>query len=119
MIDPLTFFEKTDEPKPKEMARRFIYYTLDPKLYLATFAVDENTEGAENDPVMKAKQEQEAIMKGEQVQPFAGVTADHLQEHGKFMKSGKFTNQEIETQQFMIDHVRAEAETLKGMAQSV
>jgi len=119
MIDPLTFFEKTDEPKPKEMARRFIYYTLDPKLYLATFAVDENTEGAENDPVVKAKQEQVAIMKGEQIQPFAGVTADHLQEHSKFMQSGKFRGQEIEIQQFIIDHVRSEAETLKGMAGSV
>ncbi|HEC64588.1 MAG TPA: hypothetical protein ENI23_04790 [bacterium] len=118
--DPLTYLEEMDVPKPKELARRLVFYNIDPKLYVAQFLTDENTEGAENTPEGRAKQEQKAIMEGEKVLPFTGVDKIHLETHSKFVKSSEFKeNEDIEVKQNMVEHLKGEVEILRKIAQQV
>lgn len=37
LIDPLTFFEKTDEPNPVEKTKRLMYFMTDPNTYMAKY----------------------------------------------------------------------------------
>jgi hypothetical protein len=87
LLDPLSYFEAFDDTEPKEKARRMVMYTLDPKMYLAQFLMDENTPGMENTPEGKAAQEQKALVAGEQVPPNPTADAPHIEAHSKFMKS--------------------------------
>ncbi len=115
LIDPLTYYEKFDEPNPKELARRLVFYMTDPKLYIQQFCVDENTEGAENDPVIKAKQESQQMMQGEIVPPWQRADQLHIEEHNRFMQSGEFTkSDDIEIKNNYAQHVRAEIEIVRG-----
>ncbi len=108
LLDPLSYFEAFDETSPKEKARRMVMYTLDPKMYLAQFLMDENTPGMENTPEGKAAQEQKAIVAGEQVPPNPTADAAHIEAHSKFMKSPEFANIPDELKQAMVAHVQAE-----------
>ncbi len=119
LSDPLTYLEEMDVPKPKELARRLVFYNIDPKLYVSQFLMDENTEGAENTPEGRAKQEQMSIMEGEKVAPFNNVDKIHLEVHTKFMKSQEFKDVEIETKQNMVTHVRGEMEILQEQRKAV
>lgn len=112
-IDPLTMFEKLEEANPKEQTRRLVYYLTDPKLYVAEFAIDENTPGVERNPVYKAKQENKQILQGEPVPPFEEADIDHLREHDKFAKSGELEKEEANILQNFYDHVSAETEIVK------
>ena len=120
LLDPLSYFEKFDETNPKEKARRLVFYNTDPKLYVQQFCVDEQTEGTENDPVMKAKQEQKAMMEGKEVPPFARADKLHLDEHGKFIKGSEFVNlDDVEIKQNFQDHIQGELDILRGQRQTV
>lgn len=113
LIDPLTYFETLDEANPKEKARRLMFFMLDPKLYIQQFCVDAETPGVENDPLSKAKQENEKMMQGEQVPPFQNATQDHIEEHIKLGKSGELKGQDPTIVQNLAQHVQQEAEQLK------
>ncbi len=118
LTDPLSFFEAFDDPNPKEKARRLIFYTTDPKLYLAQFCSDPRAEGAENDPVMRAEQENTRLEQGEQVPPFDGATKDHIEKHTARMKKSDFKMLSEEIQLFFIQHVQAELEILRSLTQT-
>ena len=119
LIDPITYYEKTDETKPKEKARKLVFYNTDPKMYIQQFAVDENTEGTENDPLMQAKRENQQLANNEPVPPFQGVDPAHLQEHGKFAQSKELKNKEVDVQNNFLAHMQGEVEILKQMSQSM
>ena len=119
LIDPLTYYEKIDETNPKEKARKLVFYNTDPKMYIQQFAVDENTEGAENDPLMQAKRENKQLANGEQALPFQGVNPAHLQEHNKFIQSNEFKNKEVDLQNNFMIHLQGELEIMKQMSQSM
>lgn len=116
-IDPLTMFEKLDETNPKELTRRLIYHQLDPKLYVQEFAIDENTPGAEANAAMKAKQEQEAILNGEDVPPFDKADEEHLKTHQEFMNNSDFKNQDVDVKQNFSNHLKAEIDVAKQQLQ--
>ncbi len=113
LADPLTVFETLDIPNPKEQARRLVFYNIDPKLYVQQFCVDENTEGAENDPTMKAKQEDKQILNGEEVPPFPKVDQNHIQEHMKFAQTPEFQNADITMQDVFKKHLEGEVAIFK------
>lgn len=118
-IDPLTYFEAYDDSDPKEKARRFMLFSLDPKAYIAEFLMDENTPGAENTSDGKAKQEQKQLLQGEQVPPWPKADKVHIETHAKFVKSPEF--EAIEDDQIKLniaDHIRAEAGQMKQMTQA-
>ncbi len=119
LSDPLTYLEEMDVPKPKELARRLVFYNIDPKLYVAQFLVDENTEGAENTPEGRAKQENKQLEQGEQVALYEGADKLHIEVHAKRMKQSDFKELELETQNNFVEHVSGEVELLKQQRQSV
>lgn len=108
LLDPLSYFEAMEDTEPKEKARRMVMYTLDPKMYMAQFLMDENTPGMENTPEGKAAQEQKALVAGEQVPPNPTADAPHIETHSKFMKSPEFANIPDEIKQSFIAHVQSE-----------
>lgn len=118
LIDPLSFFEGFDEPNPKERSRRLVTYISDPKLYQAMFLADPMMEGAENDPAMRAEQENGDLEKGEQVPPFDGATQDHIEKHTKRMKKADFKMLGEEIQMMFVQHVKAEVEILRASTQT-
>jgi hypothetical protein len=113
LLDPLSYFEAFDDTEPKEKARRMVMYTLDPKMYLAQFLMDENTPGMENTPEGKAAQEQKALVAGEQVPPNPTADAPHIEAHSKFMKSPEFANIPDEIKQAFIAHIQAEVAQMR------
>ncbi len=117
--DPLTYLEAMEVPKPKELARRLVLYTMDPKLYLQQFLIDENTEGAENTPEGKASKENQQLEQGEQVPPYSGADKIHIETHTRRMKQSDFKNLEIEIQNNFMEHVKGEVEILKQQRQSI
>ena len=120
LSDPLSMNEDLDAPNPKERARRLVIYNTDPKLYLQQFCFDGNAEGAENTPEGKAEEEQEKIMAGEKVEPYPKADKAHLEAHGKFIKSGEFTNvEDVEIKRNMQEHIQGEIEILKGLKQGI
>ncbi len=119
VIDPLTYFEKFDETNAKEMARRVVYYTMDPKLYVTQFCMDENTPGMETLPQGQAIQENKRLMAGEVVPPNQAADNVHIEEHAKFAKSGEFQNADDTVKNNFTTHVRAEVNQLKQLTQSV
>lgn len=118
LTDPLSYFEGFDEQNPKEKARRLTIYNIDPKLYLAMFCSDPNAEGAENDPAMRAEQENEDMEKGKQVPPYDGATKDHIEKHNARMKKPDFKMLSEEIQMFFVQHVQAELEILRNATQT-
>ena len=119
LVDPLTMYERLNLPNPKELTRRKLLLDFDPKAYLAEFAMDENSPGMENDPLVVAKEDIKKLEAKERVEPFVNVTQDHIKEHAKYMKSGKFKVLKKDVQQNMIEHVRGEIEILKGQVKQV
>lgn len=117
LIDPLSYFEGFDDPNPKEKARRLVFYMTDPKLYLAQFCSDPNAEGAENDPMMRAEQENSRMEQGEIVPPYDGATADHVQKHAKRIKKSDFKMLPDDIQVNFMQHVQAEIEILRNLTQ--
>jgi len=119
LIDPLTMYEKMNLANPKELTRRNLIYKIDPRVYMAQFAVDENTPGMENDPVNVAKEDIKRIEDGVSAPPFEKVNKDHIIEHQKYLKTSKFKKLKDEIKKAMIDHIRAELEILKGKTEQV
>ncbi len=113
LSDPLSYFEAMDESNPREKARKTILYQLDPKLYMAEYLVDENTPGADRDPVMKANQENKQLDNGEQVLPFQQATPEHIQVHAKRMQSDTFNGLSDEIKMAYLTHTRGEVDILK------
>jgi hypothetical protein len=119
LIDPLSLFERLGLPNPKELTRRMIFFKADPRMYVANFAIDENTPGMEDDPINTAKKDIAALDRGEDVPPSPEITRDHIQEHEKAMKSFGFKKKKEKVQREHLAHVRAEIEVLKQqMAQA-
>lgn len=118
-VDPLTMYERLNLPNPKELTRRMVLFQSDPRMYLAQYAVDEDTEGMEDDPVVQAKKDIQMLEQGEPVEPSSNITREHIREHEKYMKSQRFKKLKDEVKQNMIDHVRAEMEVLRGSVQTV
>jgi hypothetical protein len=118
-VDPLTMYERLNIPNPKELTRRVIMFQQDPKMYLAEFAIDENTPGYENDPVVTAKKDIQAIENDEQINPQTEVYPEHIKEHTKYLKSERYKKLKVDKQQFMVDHVKAEMDTMKQVSQQV
>ncbi|MFA5037057.1 MAG: hypothetical protein WC479_07775 [Candidatus Izemoplasmatales bacterium] len=112
-VDPLTMYERLNLPNPKELVRRIVMFQADPRMYLATFAVDENTEGMEDLPENTAKRDIAALERGEDVPPAPEITKEHIKEHEKELKSAKFKKLKKDIQVKMINHVRAEVEVLR------
>jgi len=120
LLDPLGYMEAFEVSNPKEQARRMVMYALDPKLYLATFLMDENTPGAETTSVGKAQEEQKAMMDGEMVPPFQAVDRAHLEEHGKFIKKPLFQRlEDVAIKSNFQSHIQQEIDQLKQLTQSV
>ena len=117
--DPLTYLEEMDVPKPKELARRLVFYNIDPKLYVAQFLMDENTEGAENTSEGRAKQENGQLEQGEKVAPFEGADQIHIKEHTKRVKQSDFKELEIEIQNNFLEHIRGELDIIKKQRKAV
>lgn len=117
LIDPLTMYEKLNLPNPKELTRRKIMLDVDPKMYLAEFATDEETPGMEDDPVNVAKEDIKRLSEGETVPPAPEVTRPHIKEHQKFMKSYAFGKLKDEIKALHIEHVREELDILKQQMQ--
>ena len=118
LSDPISFFEEMDMPNPKEKARMMILYQTDPKLYLQQFCVTADMEGAENDPTMKAEQENRQLMNGEKVPGWQGANKEHLEAHGKLVKSSEFNElDDIELKQNVQEHIQAELDILKGQTE--
>jgi len=107
-VDPLTMYERLNLPNPKELTQRMVMFKADPMMYLGKFAVDENTEGMEDDPVNTARRDIEALEKGEEVPPAPEVTREHVKEHVKHAESAKFKKLKKEIQSNIIQHMRAE-----------
>ncbi len=119
LSDPLTYLEEMDVPKPKELARRLVFYLTDPKLYLQQFLVDENTEGAENTSEGRAKKENTQLEAGEQVPPYELADKLHIETHAERIKKSDFKDLEVEIQSNFSNHVRGELDILKQQRQSV
>jgi len=117
LLDPLTYFEKMDDPNPKELARRLIFYVSDPKLYVNEFCVDDETEESANTPEGMAKKENKQLEAGEKVPPYEGVTKEHLEVHTARIREENFAELEIEIQNNYVEHIRAESELLKAQTQ--
>jgi hypothetical protein len=117
LLDPHTMFEKFDDPNPKETALKLVLFQQDPKLYIQKYLVDENTEGAENDPIIKAKKENKDLLNGEKVPPFNGATPEHLQEHQKFAEKPEFKKADEVVMTNFMNHVQAEIEIVRQNAQ--
>ena len=113
LIDPLTYFEKQDETKPKESARRLAIYNIDPKLYVQMFLVDANTEGAENTSEGRAMKENESMEQGDVVPPFENADKLHVDTHGKRMKQTDFNELDDVIKKNFVTHVQGEVEILK------
>ncbi len=119
MIDPLTMYEKMGLPNPKELTRRKLILDADPKMYLAEFAVDENTPGFEDDPKVIAKEQQDRLEEGEAVEPAPDVTRDHIKEHQLFVKSLRFKKLRDDVKELVIDHIRQEIDIMKAQMEQV
>ena len=115
----MTYLEEMDVPKPKELARRLVFYNIDPKLYVAQFLMDENTEGAENTSEGRAKQENGQLEQGEKVAPFEGADQIHIKEHTKRVKQSDFKELEIEIQNNFLEHIRGELDIIKKQRKAV
>ena len=112
-IDPLTMYERLGLPNPKELTMRKILLDIDPKAYLAQYVMDENTPGMENEPTAVAKQDIKKLEQGEVVPPAPEITKEHIAEHTKHMKSSGFGRFKPDIKQNVMNHVRAEIESLK------
>ena len=119
LIDPLTMYERLNLPNPKELTMRKLLLDIDPKAYLAQYAMDENTPGMENEPTAVAKKDIRLLEKGEEAPPAAEVTKEHIAEHTKHLKSSGFKRLKPQIKMNVANHMRSEIESIKQTTQQI
>lgn len=107
-VDPLTYFEDTEAPDPKEKTRRLLLFNLSPELYLEqivegrdvqqmadTLGGQEQGQGGRQQALMDIAQ----LQQGQQPQPPAQPDEEYIRTITEFVKSPEFGNLPPEVQE--------------------
>ena len=108
-IDPLTFAEKWHFEKPREFAKRLVYYLVDPQRYVNEIL---QVGGAGGDK--EAMEVIQRIQSGENVPPKEDATKEYIAYMNQFIKSPAFKQLDPEAQRLIVEHVRGTLETSRG-----
>ncbi len=122
MIDPLSLYEKTDEPNPKEMTKRLILFSTNPPAYLQEVVGEGgmpndlinylNKGGGGGDP--QAISDLQLLIKGEMLQPPEQITEQYLAVFSNYLQSPDFENLSPDIKSNFINYVNTIKETAKS-----
>jgi hypothetical protein len=108
-IDPLTFAEKWHLERPREFAKRLVYYLLDPAKYISEI-LQMGQPGGDQDAMAVIQK----IMAGENVPPKQDATKEYIAYFNEFIKSPKFTELDPEVKNLILTHIRGTMDATKG-----
>jgi hypothetical protein len=108
-IDPLTFAEKWHFEKPREFAKRLVYFLVDPQRYVSEI-LQEGGAGGDKE----AQANIQKMMAGENVPPKEDATKEYVAYMNEFLKSPAFKQLEPEVKQIIVTHVRGTIDASKG-----
>ena len=126
LTDPLTFFEDTDAPNPKERTERLLAFNTNPAIYEAKYLKGmENTEqmaaALGQQPIEGQPQGGQQVMmdiamlqQGQVPQPPQQLTAEYIQTLNNFLRSPEFTQLDPNAQQTAQQYARQLVESLRG-----
>lgn len=109
-IDPLTFAEKWHMEKPREFAKRLVYFLTDPMKYVNEVLQLGGGVGGDKEAMATIQR----ITAGENVPPKQDATKEYLAYFDQFIKSPAFKQLDSEVKNLIIQHVRSTIEATKG-----
>ena len=113
-IDPLTFAEKWHAEKPREFAKRLVYYLADPAKYISEVLL--LGQGGGDKEAMAAI---EKMIAGENVPPNQNASKEYIAYFTEFMKTPDFQKLDNEVKNLIITHIKGTmAATQGGMKQT-
>ena len=108
-IDPLTFAEKWHTERPREFAKRLVYFLVDPQRYIQEI-LEIGGAGGDKDAMAVIQR----LQAGENVPPKEDASKEYVAYFSQFLKSLAFKQLDQEVKQLIIAHVRGTIEASKG-----
>jgi hypothetical protein len=108
-IDPLTFAEKWHIERPREFAKRLVYFLVDPQKY-----IQEILQLGEAGGDKEAMETIQRINAGENVPPKEDASKEYLAYYDQFMKSPAFQQLDPEIKKLHVVHIRGTIEATRG-----
>lgn len=119
-IDPVSLFERLDEPNPAKLAERLIKFKQDPQAYLKDVSADyaSATQTDAQEKVLKsvalAQVHHQALMAGKKLSlDKKNTTVHHVALHRDFMNTPAFAQLDEAKKKMFVEHIRKELEFVK------